>query len=250
MLATVTPIAAAMPTADRPLQPAQADARTDADLVRALLSGDASAFEAIMRRHNRLMFRTARGIVRDDAEAQDVVQEAYLRAFTAIAAWRSDAALSTWLARIAINVALGVLRKKGRWVTLDATPEETSDPQREDAMHDTPSAAAGPEDEALKAQTRRLLEAAIDQLPPLYRSVFMLRAVEELSVEETADALAVSRDVVKTRYLRARAMLRDSLGVQMGEGARHLHAFAGARCDAVVSAVLGELQARGFIRPH
>jgi RNA polymerase sigma factor (sigma-70 family) len=226
------------------------DNRIDADLVRSVLSGDASAFEAIMRRHNRLMFRTARGIVRDDAEAQDVVQEAFLRAFTAIAAWRSEAALSTWLARIAINVALGVQRKKGRWVELDVQPDELAGSEREDDMNEAPLHSAGPEDQALQAQMRRLLEDAIDQLPPIYRSVFMLRAVEEMSVEETADALAVSRDVVKTRYLRARTMLREQLGAQIGGQTNELYAFAGSRCDAVVAAVLAQLHARGLIRPH
>lgn len=227
------------------------DARSDLDLVAAVLTGDASAFEAIMRRHNRLMFRTARGIVSDDADAQDVVQEAYLRAFTAMPGYRGDAALSTWLARIAINVALSLHRKQGRLVQLDEAREANdAEPLAEDPMADLPSDHASPETQAAQAQVRLLLQRAIDDLPPLYRSVFMLRAVQEMSVEETASALQVSADVVKTRYLRARAMLRQALRVDVGPEATQLYAFAGERCDEVVATVLAALHARGLIRPH
>jgi RNA polymerase sigma-70 factor (ECF subfamily) len=226
------------------------DSRTDAELVLSLQAGDARAFETIMRRHNRLMFRTARGIVRDDAEAQDVVQEAYLRAFTSIASWRGEAALSTWLARIAINVAIAMQRKRGRWISLDDMQQGERDHEPEAAMNDPHKPDAGPEQQAARTQMRELLEHAVTALPEIYRSVFMLRAVEEMSVEQTADALAVSQDVVKTRYLRARAMLRAALGTEVGGDLQHLYAFAGERCDAVVAAVLAELHARGMIRPH
>jgi RNA polymerase sigma factor (sigma-70 family) len=227
------------------------DSRSDAELVLALQAGDARAFETIMRRHNRLMFRTARGIVGDDAEAQDVVQEAYLRAFTAIASWRGEAALSTWLARIAINVAIGMHRKRGRWISLDEGQQGDHDRDPEAAMNDPDTSDSGPEQQTARMQMRHLLEQAVNGLPEIYRSVFMLRAVEEMSVEQTADALAVSPDVVKTRYLRARAMLRTALGAEVGGGdLQHLYAFAGTRCDAVVATVLAELHARGLIRPH
>ena len=228
------------------------EARSDHALVAAVKAGDASAFEAVMRRHNRLMFRTARAIVTDDADAQDVVQEAYLRAFTAMQTYRGDAALSTWLARIAINVALSLQRRKGRLVQLDEAQEAIDAGQEaEDPMADLPSDHASPETRAAQAQVRQLLQRAIDELPPLYRSVFMLRAVQEMSVEETASALQVSADVVKTRYLRARAMLRDTLRADVGAAeATQLYAFAGERCDEVVAAVLAQLHARGLIRPH
>jgi RNA polymerase sigma-70 factor (ECF subfamily) len=204
-----------------------------------------------MRRHNRLMFRTARGIVSDDADAQDVVQEAYLRAFTAMPGYRGDAALSTWLARIAINVALSLHRKQGRLVQLDEAQEANdAEPLAEDPMADLPSDHASPETQAAQAQVRLLLQRAIDDLPPLYRSVFMLRAVQEMSVDEAASALQVSADVVKTRYLRARAMLRHALRVDVGPEATQLYAFAGERCDEVVATVLAALHARGLLRPH
>lgn len=233
--------------------PTQAtDSRSDAELVLSLQAGDARAFETIMRRHNRLMFRTARGIVRDDAEAQDVAQEAYLRAFTSIASWRGEAALSTWLARIAINVAIGMQRKLGRWISLDELQQGDHDKDRdpEAAMNDPHTPDSGPEQQAARTQMRQLLEQAVNGLPEIYRSVFMMRAIEEMSVEQTADALAVSQDVVKTRYFRARTMLRAALGAEVGGDLQHLYAFAGERCDAVVAAVLAELHARGMIRPH
>ena len=236
---------------------AAVDARPDLALAHAVLAGDAGAFEAIMRRHNRLMFRTARGIVDNDVDAQDVVQEAYLRAFTAMHAYRGDAALGTWLARIAINVALSVMRKKGRLVAFaqDFAPAEDWDnaldtDHPEHAMAERPSDTASPETRAAQAQLRELLQRAIDQLPPIYRSVFMLRAVEELSIEETAHTLQVSADVVKTRYLRARHLLRGLLDADAGHELGALYAFAGERCDAVVAAVLAQLRARGLIRPH
>ncbi|MCW7540461.1 RNA polymerase sigma factor [Aquabacterium sp. A7-Y] len=227
------------------------DARSDLDLVAAVLTGDASAFEAIMRRYNRLMFRTARGIVNDDADAQDVVQEAYLRAFASMQTYRGEAALSTWVARIAINGALSLQRKQSRLVQLDET-EAPLDAEHlaEDPMAELPSDTSSPETPASQAQAREFLQRAIDQLPALYRSLFMLRAVQEMTVEETASALQVSPDVVKTRYLRVRSMLRNLLGADVGRVATELYAFAGGRCDAVVASVLAELRARGLIRPH
>jgi len=235
------------PTTAMPMPDEVADhRRADGALVRGARAGDASAFASIMRHHNRLLFRTARGLVGDDAEAQDVVQETYLRAFVALDGFRGDAALGTWLARIAINTALAWQRKQGRLVSLDdeGSPGdadwETMMPAR--TPHETPDAAAE------RGELRRFLQRAIDHLPPIYRSVFMLRAVEELSVEETALCLGVSHDVVKTRFARSRAMLRETLGAQIEANAPLAYGFAGARCDAVVAAVLCELRRQGLIR--
>jgi len=248
-----------LPERPRPGSLRPTDARGDAQLVLAVLAGDASAFEAIMRRHNRLMFRTARSLVDDDAEAQDVVQESYLRAFTAMAAYRGEAALSTWLVRIAIHQAISAQRRKGRLVLLhEPQPRDgaasDAESDAENAMSIPESSASAqpetPEARTLQAQTRLLLERAIGQLPPIYRSVFMLRAVEELSVDDTAAALAVSQEVVKTRFLRARAMLRELLQADIHLPPREVYAFAGERCDEVVGSVLAALQARGLIRPH
>ena len=232
------------------LEPVPASA-SDLQLAVSAASGNALAFETIVRRHNRLLFRTARGVVADDAEAQDVVQETYLRAFTNLHAYRGDAALGTWLARIAINVALSAQRRKGRLVQLDAGDDDRDAPEPEDAMpaqttddDDAPDAAAH------RLEIRALLQASIAELPPIYRSVFMLRAVEELSVAEAAFCLGVSDDVVKTRFLRARAMLRERLAQRVESGAPETFAFAGERCDAVLAHVMAELVRQGLVRLH
>lgn len=215
-------------------------------LLAALRQGQARAFEELMRRYNRLLFRAARGILHDDAEAQDVVQETWLRAFQGLASFRGDAALATWLTRIAIHQALDQQRKLGRMVLWD------TDPAQEDEMPRSPSDLAAqppsPEQELARREVRRRIEQAIDLLPPIYRAVFILRAVHGLSVEDTALALQVSADVVKTRYLRARAMLREELDFDPETEAAYLHDFAGARCDETVAAVLARLRAAGVIR--
>lgn len=216
----------------------------DPDLLAALREGRASAFEELMRRHNRLLFRAALGIVRDAAEAQDVVQEAWLHAFQGLGAFRGEASLATWLTRIAINQALAHQRKRGRLVPWD---EETE----ADGLHYADAVgleeARTPEDEVARLQLRRQLEEAVDRLPPIYRSVFILRAVHGLDVEDTALGLEVSQDVVRTRYARARAMLRARLCVDAPSEAAFLHDVAGARCDAAVAMVLAELRRRGIV---
>jgi RNA polymerase sigma factor (sigma-70 family) len=225
-----------------------APAETDIQLALSAAGGDAAAFETIVRRHNRLLFRTARGVVSDDAEAQDVVQETYLRAFTNLRAYRGDSALGTWLARIAINVALSAQRKKGRLVQLEASPDDDAPAQPEYDMPFRSTEDHRPDESAHRKELRALLQACIEDLPPIYRSVFILRAVEELSVEETAFCLGVSEDVVKTRFLRARGLLRERLAARVESGADETFAFAGARCDAVLAHVMNELAQRGLLR--
>lgn len=221
----------------------------DAPLLAMLRQGQVRGYELLMRRYNRLLFRAARGIAGDDAEAQDVVQEAWLRAFAGLDGFRGQSALSTWLVRIVINEALQQQRRLGRVVLWhEEVPMEDAD---------TPGAGAGapardpdesPEASAARQQLRRRLEAAIDALPPIYRCVFILRAVQDLSVEETAESLRVSHDVVKTRYLRARAMLREALGSAPGEALALVHDFQGQRCDDIVRQVRAALRATGVIR--
>lgn len=226
-------------------------ARTDddRDLLPLLRSGDAKAYERLMRRYNRLLFRAARGIVDNDAEAQDAVQEAYLRAFLSLGAFRGDAALATWLVRIVINQALAQQRRLGRLVPWDEySPEEQSMLEPGETLqsveHDSPESVA------TRNELKRQLEAAIDLLPPIYRCVFILRAVQGLSVEDTAGALQVSGDVVKTRYLRARALLRTHLGGEAPLPLSAVHDFQGRRCDETVGHVLAQLRERGVIRDH
>ena len=220
------------------------DAGSDVELALQASAGNAIAFETIVRRHNRLLFRTARGVVADDAEAQDVVQETYLRAFANLRSYRGEASLGTWLARIAINLALATLRKKGRPVQW----EDGANPG--DAMSDESTEDEAPHAMAERGEMRLLLQASIEDLPVIYRSVFILRAVQEMTVEETAYCLGVSQDVVKTRFLRARAMLREALSTRIEAGARDTFAFAGERCDAVLAHVMAELLRRHLVRLH
>lgn len=242
-----------MPAQDTPLasptpELAHVDQLVDGELVGLATQGEPLAFTAIMRKYNRLMFRSVRGVVHDDAEAQDVVQEAYLRAFTSLHQFRADAALGTWLVRIAIHAALDMQRKRGRYVRLDDMAE--AERVAVDAtMADQPDAMNRPDTLAERGQIAILLQRAIDSLPPIYRSVFVLRAVEDMSVQDTAACLQVSEAVVKTRYLRARAMLRDALGAQLEPHIPAVYAFAGTRCEAVVRHVLAHLQRLGQVRP-
>ena len=185
----------------------------DVELAERAASGDEMAFEAIMRRHNRLLFRTARSILKSDAEAEDALQEAYLSVWGALSTFRSDSMLSTWMVRIVIHEALGRLRR-----------------------HDDPDQR--PEQAAMRAQMRQLMEARIDALPAAFRTVFMLRAVQELSVEEVSTALEIPEATVRTRYFRARSLLRKGLARDVDLAVGDAFAFAGGRCDRVVSAVL------------
>ena len=205
----------------------------DPELARQVASGNAAAFELLMRRHNRMLFRTARAILRDDAEAEDALQEAYLQAYQAIGGFRAEAKLSTWLARIVANQALMRLRKRtrrGDVLPLHPTPEVEESP-------DT-NMQRSPEQEAQRAQIRKLLEAQVDSLPDAYRAVFMLRAVEELSVEETAAVLEIPEATVRTRLFRARSLLREGLAARVDVAHEEAFAFAGERCDRIVASVL------------
>ena len=230
-------------------QPTVPTPRSDEQLVASALQGEQSAFETIMRRHNRVLFRAARGVVSDDAEAQDVVQETYLRAFTRLRDFQGGASLATWMARIAINIALDVLRKRSRSVPLDSQDLD-HEPSPEHMMSFSAPAGVSPESVLARTELRALLQSAIEGLPPIYRSVFILRAVQEMSVDEAAYCLQVSDAVVKTRYLRARALLRDALGAQIEAHAKSVFAFAGERCDQVVRHVVAELQQRHLIARH
>ncbi len=239
-----------MPATPTDMPPVPGAPLTDAALVARIGEGDASAFEALMRRYNRLLFRSARGVVGDDAEAQDVVQETYLRAFATLHTFRGESALGTWLARIAFNLAFDMQRKRGRSVPLHESLNLDAEPAPEHTMAFNAPAADSPDAVAERGQMRALLQRAIDSLPPIYRGVFILRAVQEMSVDETAECLQVSEAVVKTRYLRARTLLRDALGAQLEAHTQDVYAFAGARCDAVVAHVLAALRRQGRLLPQ
>jgi RNA polymerase sigma-70 factor, ECF subfamily len=213
---------------------------TDAELAGRVAAGEPAAFEALMRRHNRALFRTARAILRDDSEAEDALQEAYLQAYRGIGAFRGDAKLSTWLARIVANEALGRVRKRARRaeiVPLQPGASETEVEQIADENMDEM-----PERSAQRAEMRRLLEAQIDSLPEDYRVVFVMRAIEEMSVEETADALEIPQATVRTRLFRARSLLREGLAAKIDVACEEAFAFAGERCDRIVARVMERIK--------
>ena len=208
---------------------------TDIELIDRIKAGDARAMEALMRRHNRVLYRTARAILRNDTDAEDAVQDAYIRAYRALGTFRGESKFSTWLVRIVANEALMRRRRNARLaevVPIDGTAEEPDpDMDRQE----------GPERETLRAEMRRLLEARIDELPDGYRAVFVLRGVEELSVEETAAALDMPEATVRTRYFRARGLLREALARDIDLTMEDAFGFAGARCDRIVDRVLKTL---------
>jgi RNA polymerase sigma-70 factor, ECF subfamily len=205
----------------------------DTELVASILAGDMHAMEALMRLHNRTLYRTARAILRDEAEAEDAVQEAYLQAFRALGTFRGGSKLSTWLVRITANEALMRRRRNARAATA-AAPDLEPDSLESDE--------AGPESDAQRGEMRLLLEARIDALPDSYRAVFMLRALEELSVEETAGVLGIPEATVRTRYFRARGLLRQSMAGDIDMTLEDAFAFAGLRCDRIVREVFAKLQ--------
>lgn len=224
-------------------QPSRIDAHTpDTELAARAARGEEAAFEAIMRRHNRLLFRTARGILKSDAEAEDALQDAYLRAWHGLDRFRAEARLSTWLVRIVANEALGRLRRRGAQVIPLEAAMQSTEPDLQDSLHD--DADRQPERQAMRAQMRRLMEARIDLLPDAFRSVFMLRAVEELSVEEVAQALQIPQATVRTRFFRARSLLREGLSQDVDLAIGDAFSFDGARCDRIVAAVLSRRAAQ------
>ncbi len=226
---------------------------SDAEIVARVVAGEIELFEVLMRRHNQRLFRTARAIVRDDAEAEDVMQEAYARAFSQLAQFEGRAQWSTWVTRIAVNEALGRVRRTGRFVSADVEGVEearlsrkTTD-RNDDAWREANGAAApfptGPEDHAAARELGGFLERALDDLPDIYRSVFVLREIEELSTAEAAACLDITEELVKVRLHRARQGLRDRLDRRVGSALRGVYDFHLSRCDRVVAAVMARIGA-------
>lgn len=214
---------------------------SDYALVTRVKDGDLAAFELIMRRHNQRLFRLARGVVRDAPEAEDVVQEAYARAYAHIGDFAGPDGFSAWLGRIVLNEALGRLRRRGRVVSLDE-PLQNADPSSNLRRLDViKSQQPNPERLAASAELRRFIERAIDGLPDDFRTVFVLRGVEEMSIAETADHLSLPEATVKTRYHRAQRLLRKALGSELDALMPNMFEFLGARCDRIVAATLSRM---------
>lgn len=202
----------------------------DSELVRRIRSGETSLFGELMRRHNRRLFRIARSIVRDDAEAEDVLQEAYVRAFEHLGRLEDPAALATWLARIVVNEAKARLRR--RRIAREVAPVDV-----EVRLMPVPD----PEQQMLSKQLQGVLALAIDALPLGYRAVFVLRELEGLDTKEVSAALGIREEAVKTRLHRARAALRDELYARIGAAALPPFSFDGERCDRLVASVLSRI---------
>ena len=215
---------------------------SDAELVERALIRDEAAVRAILKANNRRLYRLARGILRNDHEAEDVVQETYVRAFTHLADFRGASSLATWLSRIAMNEALGRLRRQRPGVELNTLRESSL--EAEIIPFPLTPAADDPEKSMARREIQTVVEAAIDELPEPFRLVFIARIVEGMSVEETADTLELRPETVKTRLHRARTMLRDNVEKKIGPLVMEAFPFAGRRCDTLTEAVLKRLVER------
>jgi RNA polymerase sigma-70 factor, ECF subfamily len=211
----------------------------DRALVRRIAAGDRGAFEFLMRRYNRRLFRLARATLRNDTEAEDALQDAYIAAYRSIGQFRGDAALSTWLSRLVLNACLGRVRRQARRDNIVPMLDQ-HDNAEVDAMMTTESDL--PEHALARTEMRALLERELDALPEVFRTVFVLRCVEEMSVEETASCLGIPEATVRSRHFRARQMLRASLAQEIDLAQRNVYEFGGARCDRIVARVLSRLE--------
>jgi RNA polymerase sigma-70 factor, ECF subfamily len=228
----------------KPLQQASQAEVPDLELASRVARGEHAAFETLMRRHNRALFRTARAILADDAEAEDALQDAYLQAYRTMGSFRGESKLSTWLARIVANEALMRLRKQARRASIvplqPGVALEEFNQITEGSMEKEPEGMAG------RSEMRKLLEARISALPGAYRTVFMLRAVEEYSVEETAAILGIPEETVRSRLFRARSLLREGLASEVDVACGDAFSFAGERCDRMVAGVMRRLSKEGL----
>lgn len=205
----------------------------DDDLVSGVRGGETGLYETLMRRYNQRLFRVIRSVVADDSEAEDVLQEAWVRAYEHLDQFEGRASFSAWVTRIAYHEALARSRNSKRWM-----PLENPDGGIMAEANRSQTTAETPETQAMRAQLGRILQAAVDALPKTYRAVFVLREVEQLSTSETAESLELSEEAVKTRLHRSRALLRRELEECLGSAVTGAYAFLGARCDRIVASVL------------
>ena len=208
-------------------------------MVRRARERDEAAIRSIMQSNNRRLYRLARGILRNDSEAEDVVQETYVRAFTHLQDFRGDSSLATWLGRIAINEALGRLRRQRASVEWTSLPPGTLEAQI--IQFPLLAASEDPEKSMAQREIQHVVEHAIDDLPEAFRIVFITRVIEGMNVEETAEILGLKPETVKTRLHRARTMLRDNVEKKIGPVVMEAFPFAGKRCERLTDAVLKRL---------
>jgi RNA polymerase sigma factor (sigma-70 family) len=207
-------------------------------LAGCIAAGDHAAFECLMRRHNRRLYRLARATLRDPTEAEDALQDAYVNAYRSIGQFRGEASLSTWLSRLVLNECFARLRRSARRQNVISIVSPNA------PIESMPMAAdesETPDKELARAQMRDLLERKLDELPENFRIVFVLRSIEEMSVDETAGCLEIPEETVRSRHFRAKAMLRESLAQELDLAERDVFHFGGARCDRIVVRVLARL---------
>lgn len=216
----------------------------DAELIRGTLNGDEASARALIQRYNRRLYRVARSVVGDDAEAEDVLQDAYVRAFSALASFRGESSLATWLTRIVVNEALQRLRQR-KTRPLDARVSRDMPEVAEIIPFPVHASLTDPEIAMAQRELRALVERAIDGLPQEFRTVLVARTIEGMSTEETADALGLKAETVKTRLHRARQMLRAALDEHLEAQFAHVFPFAGARCTRIADAVMARLRLQG-----
>jgi RNA polymerase sigma-70 factor (ECF subfamily) len=222
--------------AANPVINSEVQAWSDEEVVGRVLAGETALFEILMRRHNQRIYRIVRGILDNDGEAEDVMQDAYVRAYQYLRQFEGRSTFVTWLTRIAMHEAFARSERLKRQTSLDAG-EVLAD------MKLTPTSSDSPERNVANRELKSALEAAISLLPPKYRTVMMVRDVEELSTAEAARVLEISEEAVKVRLHRARALVRQALYRQSGVCARELFPFGATRCDRVVAAVLARIRA-------
>ena len=222
-------------------RPRDLETLDDVELVELARRRNGDAFRVIMQRNNQRLYRVARSVVADDSEAEDVVQQAYVNAFAGLAEFRSEASLATWLTRITLNEALGRLRRQRPMVDLEVLDAEPAGKSKIIPFPLMPQ-DIDPERAAAQRQIRHLIERAIDDLPEIFRVVFVMRDVEGLSIEETADFLGLEPATVKTRLHRARQQLRRALDEQLASTLTEAFPFLGKRCQRTADAVLERLQ--------
>ena len=210
---------------------------SDEEVVARVLAGETAMFEVVMRRHNQRLYSVARAILRNDGEAEDVMQDAYVRAYEHLNQFAGRAKFSTWLTRIAVHEALARQRRGNRYQELEPMSEREGDP-----MDRFASLTPNPEQQASNSEIRRLLEETVDNLPDSYRTVFMLRDIEEMSTTDAADVLEITEENVKVRLHRARALLRKSLYARAGMQKNEAFNFHAIRCDRVVKNVFERIQ--------
>lgn len=211
---------------------------SDEELVSRVLAGESAEFETLMRRNNRRVYRVARAVLHDDAEAEEVAQEAYVRAYQHLDQFQGRASFATWLISIAFHEALARVRKRARQQEIDAMDESSRDSLPELSVRN-----GSPEQNASTSEIAGLLEVSIDSLPDKYRQVFMLRDVEEMSTADTAACLGISEENVKVRLHRARALMRKQLYMRAGARTSTAFQFLGERCDRLVRHVMDRIKA-------